>query len=92
MCYNCGCQNPLDNMGSDDNITEKTLIHLSEHWNKSLGETKEELFNLLQSNDPKLEEDRDLQEMFTKAAKVFGQSVEEAKNETHKLLKRQLKK
>ena len=52
MCYNCGCQNPQDNMGSPDNITEET---------------------------------------FEKAAKAWGQSVEEAKRNTLELLKKQIK-
>lgn len=90
MCYNCGCQNPQDNMGSADNITEQTLTHLSEHWGKSLKETKEMLFKLLETNDKKLAEDPHLKEMFDKAAQAWGQSVDEAKKNTYTLLKKEV--
>ena len=91
MCYNCGCTIPDDNMGSNDNITESTLRHLSEHWGKKLIETKKELLNLLSTSDPRLESEEHLKSMFEKAASSWGQSVEEAKKNTASLLKDQLK-
>ena len=91
MCYNCGCFNPTDDMGSPDNITENTLMHVSEHWGTSLGATKKILLGFLETNDKKLEEDEHLKEMFEKAAKAWGQLVTEAKKNTYNLLKDQIK-
>lgn len=92
MCYNCGCHIPQDDMGSPDNITEQTLAHLAKHWDKTLPETKEELYNLLQTNDPELKQDHHLKQMFEKAALAWGQSIKEAYKNTHNLLKSELKK
>ena len=91
MCYNCGCFNPHDNMGHDENITDQTLEHLASHWGKSLEETKKVLFALLQNNDPRLNEDPEVKEMFEKAAKAWGQSVDEAKKNALALLQTQVK-
>ena len=90
MCYNCGCFNPDDDMGSADNITEKTLVHIGEHWGTSLIETKKTLLGLLETNDKKLDEDEHLKEMFEKAAREWGQSIEEAKKNTFELLRSQI--
>lgn len=90
MCYNCGCAIPEDDMGHPDNITESTLQHLSEHWGKNLVETKKELLSLLSTNDPRLQIDHHLKEMFEKAAKAWGQSMEDAKKNTAGLLKSQV--
>lgn len=90
MCYNCGCQNPDDDMGHPDNITKSTLTHLSEHWGKSIKETKLELLKMLDKKDKLLEKEPHLKEMFEKAAKAWGQSVDEAKKNTHDLLKNEL--
>lgn len=88
MCFNCGCNNPQDDMGHPDNITVNTLTHLSGHWGKSLEETKKIVLNLLESNDRKLDEG-ELKEMFLKAAKAWGQTIEEAQKNTLSLLKSQ---
>lgn len=90
MCYNCGCAIPEDDMGSVDNITESTLMHLSEHWGKNLTETKKELLNILLTNDPRAETDQHLKDMFEKASKAWGQSIEDAKKNTAALLKTQV--
>ncbi len=92
MCYNCGCSNPDDDMGSLKNITNQTLTHLAQHLGKSEVQTKEMLFNFLSTNDPALESDANISAMFTEAAKAWGQSVDEAKKNTLALLKTQLKK
>lgn len=91
MCYNCGCFNPKDDMGSPDNIIDKTLETLSTHWKKSLDQTKKDLFELLSRDDKSLTEEPYLNELFTKAAKSWGQSVEEAKKNIMNLLKTQIK-
>jgi hypothetical protein len=71
-------------MGSPDNITEETLKRLAQ--GKDLNQFKKDLLSQLQANnlDPKLETE------FVKAAKAWGQSVEEAKKNTALLLKEQL--
>lgn len=88
MCYNCGCQNPQDNMGDANNITNQTFIHLSNHWGKSLEETQMTVLKMLETSDKTLEEDEHLKEMFEKASKAWGQSVDEAKKNTLELLKK----
>lgn len=90
MCYNCGCQNPEDNMGHPDNITNQTINHLSSHWGKSLEETKITLLKMLETQDKTLVEDEHLKEMFEKAAQAWGQSVNQAKANTKFLLKKEL--
>ncbi|HKC14367.1 MAG TPA: hypothetical protein VKC89_00155 [Patescibacteria group bacterium] len=82
MCYNCGCFNPNDNMGSDDNITNSTFDKLTKKWNK---DSKATARNLLEGN--KVDENPDLKEIFEKAANTWGQSVGEAKSNALKLLK-----
>lgn len=92
MCYNCGCQNPQDDMGDPNNITESTLQHLAEHQGKSVQEIKSWLLGLLERNDPALNQDEHLREMFEHAGKAWGQSADEAKKNTKDLLKKELNK
>lgn len=91
MCYNCGCQNPEDNMGDANNITEDTLKHLSEHWGKSLQDSKLILLQMLETQDKALDEDEHLKEIFGKAAKAWGQGLDQAKKNTLELLKKEIK-
>ncbi len=91
MCYNCGCQNPDDDMGSPDNITNSTLNHLSKHWDKSFDETRLILLQALENQDQKILEEVHIKEMFGKAAKAWGQSVDQAKSNTLELLKNEEK-
>lgn len=91
MCYNCGCQNPEDDMGHADNITVHTLEHLANHWGKSLQDIKLVLLEALETEDKILNEDEHLREMFAKAAKAWGQSVDQAKKNTYVLLKKEVK-
>lgn len=90
MCYNCGCQNPDDDMGHPDNITNSTLHHLSEHWGKTFDETRLLVLKAMEGNDQKILTDQHLTEMFEKAAKAWGQSVDEAKKNTLALLKKEV--
>lgn len=83
-------------MGSPDNITEQTFVHLGEHWNKSLKETKLAICEILRSRienrNNEIEEDSYLSEIFTKAANAWGQSKDEAIKNTFRLLKQQIEK
>ena len=87
MCYNCGCHNPHDDMGNPDNITESTFQHLAKHWNKPLKETKTIIYTMLKEDNMT---DSHIVEMFDKAANAWGQSVQEAKIVTLRLLKGQI--
>lgn len=92
MCYNCGCFNPTDDMGHNDNITNQTQLKaLSLYWKKSFKETQKNLLEMLELEDPNLEKDVFLKDMFENAAHAWGQSVNEAKKNTLLLLKSELK-
>lgn len=86
MCYNCGCGDPQDDMGHPDNITEETLKALSSHWNISHEETKKKLLEMLSNNSS----DEFMDTMFEKAAKAWGQSIDDAKKKTIELLKQEI--
>lgn len=96
MCYNCGCRNPDDDMGNGDNITNDTFHHLSEHWKTSDKETKEKVLKMLEDDKQSLRPDGlkitddHLVEMFEKAAKAWGQSVDDAKKKTKNMLEDEL--
>lgn len=84
MCYNCGCHIPQDDMGNPDNLTDSTLKKIAEGRNIPLDKLKANLKTYLQSN---LTDDAEFEREFSKAAKAWGQSVEEAKKNTLQLLK-----
>ncbi len=88
MCYNCGCDMPDDNMGNDDNITNHTFHHLAEKWGKTEEEAKKIVLAAITDN--RVDESEELSEMFTKAAAAENQTIDEAKKETEKLIKKTL--
>jgi S-adenosylmethionine/arginine decarboxylase-like enzyme len=92
MCYNCGCNNPYDDMGSIDNITVHTFDELATKRNKNIKEIKHYVFTFLSKEYLKKKQrtDEELEEIFVKAAKAWGQSVREAKEQTYKLLRQEL--
>jgi hypothetical protein len=85
MCYNCGCFNPQDDMGNSDNITEATLKKLA--GQEDLNAFKARLLDQLNQNQL----DSTLEAEFAKAAKAWGQSVDEAKKNAKDLLKTEVK-
>ncbi len=87
MCYNCGCHNPHDDMGSPDNIYSKTFEDLSQKLGKTPQQIKETVLAYLQNSGPNPTFD----ELFNKAAKAWGQSVDEAKANTLSMLKEEIK-
>lgn len=89
MCYNCGCHIPDDDMGHPDNITTDTFKSLGKKIGKKEPETRQLVFNYLESqyNDPESVKDSDMEEMFTKASKAWGQSIEQAKRQTFNMLR-----
>ena len=96
MCYNCGCGNSSDNMGHEDNITEETFhYHLVEKLQMSGKEIKLLVFTLLKEqviNKDFSKKNSLVEETFKKAAKAWGQSIDEAKKYTYEMLKNELEK
>lgn len=84
MCYNCGCFNPDDDMGSPDNITNEKLGLLAKSLNKDVQTLKKDVQTSLEGNSP-----TPIEDAFQKAASAWGQSIDDAKKNTLKLLKRQ---
>lgn len=82
MCYNCGCQIPDDDMGHQDNITNKTLDEMAKKMGKSMHDIQHELHDYLEKKG----DNKEFEEMFEKAASAWGQSVDEAKKNTKELL------
>ncbi len=87
MCFNCGCFNPNDDMGSPKNITNKTFKELADAKSVSFDEIRQQVLEYLEqgSDNPEFEG------IFIEAAKAWGQSVEEAKSNAKKLLVQELK-
>ena len=48
MCYNCGCQMPNNDMGKEENITNKTFEQAAEAMGLSVRESKQNALELLQ--------------------------------------------
>lgn len=47
MCYNCGCQMPNNDMGKQENITNKTLEAAAGAMGQSVRETRQNALELL---------------------------------------------
>lgn len=47
MCYNCGCDNPDDDMGNPDNITNDTFEKASKAWGQTKTEAMKNTLKLL---------------------------------------------
>jgi hypothetical protein len=91
MCHNCGCGVPQDDMGNPENITDNTLTNLGQAWGgMALADVELLVFNYLQGQRPDDAKVHDLEHMFESASKAWGQTVDEAKAETLKTLKREL--
>jgi hypothetical protein len=86
MCFNCGCGNPNDDMGSSDNITNETFKKLADAEGKSVEDVKKSVLAALQSNTASVE----VKQMLEKAANAWGQSYDEAKKETMHMLSHEL--
>lgn len=83
MCYNCGCRIPQDDMGDPKNITDQTFKKLAEELGKNERETKELVKKYLQAADTN---NKQIEKIFEEASKAWGQSVEDAKKNTLKML------
>jgi hypothetical protein len=76
-------------MGHPDNITTDTFKSLGKKVGKKEPETRQWVFDYLESqmNDPESPKDSLIEEMFTKASKAWGQSIEQSKKQTFSMLK-----
>jgi hypothetical protein len=91
MCYNCDCGNPDDTMGSDSNITNQiTFTNLANKWGISFDEVRKLAYAELTGQKVDDDKKHDLDHMYDEATKAWGQTVEEARTNTLKLLKREL--
>ncbi len=48
MCYNCGCGDPYDTMGHEENITEDDIQKASKVMGMTSEESKKNMIDLLQ--------------------------------------------
>ena len=47
MCYNCGCQDPKDTMGNNDNITDEDFEKAAKASNQTVEQAMQNTFDLL---------------------------------------------
>lgn len=75
-------------MGHPHNITTDTLKTLGKKFGKKEPEVRQWVFDYLeqQLKNPKAEKNSEIEEMFVKASKAWGQSVKDAKKQTYKLI------
>jgi len=59
MCYNCGCQMPNNDMGKDQNITNKTFEAAANAMGQSVKESKKNALELLEKVLATKEESKD---------------------------------
>lgn len=71
-------------MGSADNITDSTFENIAKEKKSSVQNLKQNVRASLEKGEPTY-----MEAAFQKAASAWGQSVEEAKKNTLKLLRRQ---
>ena len=90
MCYNSGCHIPDDDMGHPDNITVSTFQSLSKTLN--VKDARKDVFEYLdaQNADPDAAKNPDIEEIFLKASKAWGQSLSEAKKQAYNMLKSEM--
>jgi len=88
MCYNCGCHIPDDDMGHPDNITTDTFQILAKSL-KIGSDSRQAVYDYLeaQNANPDSPKNLEIEEMFLKASKAWGQSISEAKKQTYNMLK-----
>jgi hypothetical protein len=92
MCYNCDCGDPKDTMGNDANITDQiTFTGLAQKWGVTFDDVRTIVYNDL-IGQPPAEPERvaDITNMYIVAAQAWGQTVDEGRMYTLKLLKREL--
>ena len=91
MCYNCDCGDPNDTMGNDHNITNQiTLTNLASKWNIPFDQVRQTVYQDLVNEQIDAAQKADVDHMYDVASKAWGQTVQEARANTLKLLKREL--
>ncbi len=59
MCYNCGCEQPNDDMGKGKlsegggSLTEDDFKHMADKWGMTVEETKKNVLTLLEKQAKK---------------------------------------
>lgn len=83
---------PGDDMGHPDNITTDTFRSLGKKIGKKEPETRQWVFDYLdnQVKNPAFAKNADIEDMFMRASKAWGQSVKEVKKQTYSLLKSEM--
>lgn len=76
---------PNDDMGHPDNITNETIDKLAQKLGVSTDEVKKQMDEYIKSNAI---DNATFEEVFAKASQAWGQSVDNAKAETLKLLEK----
>ncbi len=76
---------PNDDMGHPDNITNETFDKLAQKLGISTDEVKKQMDEYIKSNAT---DNAAFEEVFAKASQAWGQSVDNAKAETLKLLEK----
>lgn len=79
-------------MGHPDNITTGTFKSLGKKVGKKEPEVRQWVFDYLEAqyNDSEASKDSQIEEMFVKASKAWGQSIEQAKKQTFNMLKSEM--
>jgi S-adenosylmethionine/arginine decarboxylase-like enzyme len=79
-------------MGHPDNVTTLTFKQLGKKYKKTEPQARQWVYEYLngQSQDEKFSKNEDIEEMFKKAAKAWGQTVKDAKRQTFNMLKSEL--
>jgi hypothetical protein len=92
MCYNCDCGDPKDTMGNDDNITDQiTFAGLATKWGVTFDQVRQIVYNDLIGQPPtNPTQVADIAYMYDLAAKAWGQTIDEGRMYTLKLLKREM--
>lgn len=90
MCYNCGCHIPDDDMGHPDNITSDLLKKMGKIL-KEKGDGRQAIYNYLEKQNSSPEfKNEEIEEIFLKASKAWGQSLKDAKKQTFNMLRSEL--
>lgn len=98
MCYNCGCGLPHDDMGQGHaevdadgkSITEETFAKLAEKWSMDKHALQEQVLSWLTGKGEDTEKQHYMEHLYQHAADSQGMTVDQAKEEVVKLLKKQL--
>lgn len=98
MCYNCGCGIPDDDMGQghaelDPNgksITNETFSKLGEKWGLDRHAAQQLVLDLLTGKAQDADKRQYMEHLYEHAAESQGMTIDQAKEDTQKLLQKEL--